>query len=97
MVGVRGCAPALQAAIHVFNVLGSESRMQRNGIGACMPRSKAKVEIDESALLDVALQGMKENDFSIRCPSCESEVLISSGEGKCEKCGQLFKVGDSIS
>lgn len=65
--------------------------MQRNGIGACM--SKSKVRIDESALLQAALDGMKENDFEIQCPSCGSKVLVSSGEGECPGCGQLFKVG----
>lgn len=91
-------APFSVQAVDVLRLRSHpENRMQRNGIGACMPISKVKVEVNESALLDVALKGMRERDFEIQCPSCGSAVPISSGEGECPCCGQLFKVGDVTS
>ena len=64
-----------------------------------MSKSNVKIEFDRNALKKLerdALKGMKENDFEIQCPSCGSDVLVSSGAGECAVCGQLFKVGDSV-
>lgn len=64
-----------------------------------MSESSVRIEINRNALKQLerdALKSMKEKDFEIQCPSCGASVLVSSGEGECSGCGQLFKVGDSV-